>query len=445
MTTEFKSDLFESEVAFTLEEANGEVDGQHVIGKVSGTFFVPNGKSRNKRYYTKSLWEKTLSRPEIQSRLKNKQMIGTIGHEQILDDDAVLQGKVSHITTKLSVDADGKGVGEALILGTPSGHILKTMCGAGVKMFTSSRALGGYKGEFEGLPVVDETKYRLKGFDFVLDPGFLEANPSLIESLKESMDILQSIETTPYKPESTKSITEENNMSVSADKELLENFVRENNSLKKDLDGSLTENETLKSSVGEIKEELETLKTNAKNAEGLTEKLAASDVTVAELQEKLKAYEELGTVEEIDTALTEGKELVSQYKAFGAPSEIEEALTQAKDKIVEYKKLGSVEEIDTAFERMREINKKRKGEKNDTRAEEFAKEIGAPVEAVKKVYEHISEDEIKEMFKDVVQTKRAGDRFAKTTSKVTEKKDGEEERPRYFDKDNATRLQESFK
>ena len=439
MADEFKSDLFESDIAFTLEEASGEVDGQHIIGKVSGTFFVPNGKSRNKRYYTKSLWEKTLSRPEVQSRLKNKQMIGTIGHEQILDDDAVLQGKVSHITTMLEVNADGKGVGEALILGTPSGHILKTMCGAGVKMFTSSRALGGYKGEFEGLPVVDENKYRLKGFDFVLDPGFLEANPSLVESLKESMDKLQNIEIITEIKKSTKG-----EIDMSADKELLENFVRENNSLKKDLDGSLKENESLKSSVNEVKEEIDALKSNAKNATELTEKLTASDVTIAELKEQLAAYEELGSVEEIDTALTEGRDLVREYKAFGAPSEIEEAMTQAKDKIVEYKKLGSVEEIDTAFERMKEINKKRKGEKNDSRAEEFAKEIGAPVEAVKKVYPHISEDEIKEMFKDVVQTKRAEHRFTKTTSKIDERK-GDEERPRYFDKNNATRLQESFK
>ena len=439
MADEFKSDLFESDIAFTLEEASGEVDGQHIIGKVSGTFFVPNGKSRNKRYYTKSLWEKTLSRPEVQSRLKNKQMIGTIGHEQILDDDAVLQGKVSHITTKLEVNAEGKGVGEALILGTPSGHILKTMCGAGVKMFTSSRALGGYKGEFEGLPVVDENKYRLKGFDFVLDPGFLEANPSLVESLKESMDKLQNIEIITEIKKSTKG-----EIDMSADKELLENFVRENNSLKKDLDGSLKENESLKSSVNEVKEEIDALKSNAKNATELTEKLTASDVTIAELKEQLAAYEELGSVEEIDTALTEGRDLVREYKAFGAPSEIEEAMTQAKDKIVEYKKLGSVEEIDTAFERMKEINKKRKGEKNDSRAEEFAKEIGAPVEAVKKVYAHISEEEIKEMFKDVVQTKRAEHRFTKTTSKIDERK-GDEERPRYFDKNNAQRLQESFK
>ena len=31
MLNEFKSDLFDTEVAFTLEEANGEVDGQHFL------------------------------------------------------------------------------------------------------------------------------------------------------------------------------------------------------------------------------------------------------------------------------------------------------------------------------------------------------------------------------------------------------------------------------
>jgi len=232
-------------------------------------------------------------------------------------------------------------------------------------------------------------------------------------------------------------------LNMSADKLLLENFVKENNSLKGDLDDSLKEIETLKTSNSELTEENASHKANASDAKAIEEKLTASEVVVKELTEKLAEYEDLGSVDEIDTALTEGKELVVEYKQFGAPVEIEEALTQAKDRIVEYKKLGSVDEIDTAFERMREINNKRKGEKNDVRAEEFAQEIGAPVEAVKKVYGKLEEDEIKEMFKDILATKKAGDRFSKSSKRIEEKTPGE--RPRYFDKENGSRLQESFK
>ena len=74
------TDIFEAVQLTPLDESK-EVDGKHIIGKMAGTFFVPNGTSRNGRHYTESLWKRQISLPEIQEKLKNRNMYGTIGHK----------------------------------------------------------------------------------------------------------------------------------------------------------------------------------------------------------------------------------------------------------------------------------------------------------------------------------------------------------------------------
>ena len=69
---QFKQDLFESGLPFTIEEAKETIQGQGVIGKVKGPFFVPDGVSRNNRYYSKDLWEQTLSRVMLRNVLKRE-------------------------------------------------------------------------------------------------------------------------------------------------------------------------------------------------------------------------------------------------------------------------------------------------------------------------------------------------------------------------------------
>ena len=449
MIPEFKSDVFDQPVNLTLEEAKGEVDGKNIIGKVSGTFFVPNGKSRNKRFYPESLWRKALSDKNIQERLANRQMLGTIGHDQPLDDDAVKEGKVSHVVTKLEIK-EGKGYGEALILGTPAGQILKTMTGAGVRMYTSSRATGGYKGEYEGLPVVDENRYNLKGFDFVLDPGFLEANPSLVEELKESIDTLINLERNVS--EKVTSNTKEKE-EMKDNKELLEQLVVENRSLKSDVQDALKENETVKASLGDAEETIELLKDKLKKYEGKDvsvdqyEKLGSPteiEEKISKLEEQVAAFDEIGSVEEIQTAFKDGLALVREYKEIGTPEEITQALTVARDRIREYKELGTPDEIKEAFRLIREVNKKRKEEQNTLKAEELAKELSVSVESVKKVYGKMDDDEIREFFKDISESSRYGTKYRKT--KKVEESNGKDEdvKERYFDKPVGRRLMESF-
>ena len=81
------------------------VDGQNVLAIVEGICFVPNGKSRNNRYYPETLWRKALAHPEVSEKLSNKTMFGCIGHEDkpVCESD-ITEGKVSHIVTDLWID-----------------------------------------------------------------------------------------------------------------------------------------------------------------------------------------------------------------------------------------------------------------------------------------------------------------------------------------------------
>lgn len=401
----FNTDIFEA-VTLEISEADSGSAGNHALAKVKGVFFVPDGTSRNKRFYPKSLWEKTLSRKEVQEKISAKRMLGTIGHDQVINDTAILEGKVSHIVTKLYIDEKGQGMGEAEILDTPAGRALNTLLKAGSKLFVSSRAMGGFKGERNGLPVVDEDSYGLQTFDFVIDPGFLEANPTLKESIESVFDDNNEIVNNKTTEE-----TGEGNMS---DKELANYITEQNATFKKDLESALSENEKLKSELAVANNE--------------TNNLREENEELVTVKEELETYKEFGTVEEIKTA-NEANEAVkaelAEYKAIDTdiegPSDIVEAIEAASTLIGEYKELGTPESIKECLEKLNEyksevdeygtveeieelfnyaktaIETEKEAKKNEA-IKTLATELKVSEEKVSKVYDKLSEEEIKDLF-----------------------------------------------
>ena len=188
------NEVFAPRIDWVVEDVNKDggpvVDGKYVIGRVLGEFFVPDGESRNLRFYTESLWKKVLGNQDVGRRMGERKIFGTIGHdEEPVTEQQLRRGEVSHIVTRLWIDEDASGVkrgmGEALILSTPAGQYLNTYLRAGCRLNTSSRASGSLAEgrDHNGIPVVDEDTYVFETFDFVLDPGFLQAKPDLVEQL----------------------------------------------------------------------------------------------------------------------------------------------------------------------------------------------------------------------------------------------------------------------
>jgi len=399
----FKSDIFEPEKEFIVEEAISSIEGQPVLCKVKGTFFVPDGTSRNKRFYPKSLWEKAINKKEIKEKLDSKRMFGTIGHDQAINDAAILEGKISHIVTDLRIDESGNGVGEALILDTPAGRGLSTLLKAGSKLFVSSRAMGKYKGEKNGLPVVDEDSYDLQTFDFVIDPGFLEANPSIKESLEK---VFQDEKT------NNKESTGESKMD---DAKLAQHIMDENTTLKTDLNNALTENRDLQDNVAvandkvrnleeeiqafeEVKEILEEYKALG-DVESIKEKLEEAESVKAELAEWKAIDEDIEGPQEIIEATEAAIELIKEYRKVGStPEVIREALEELgyfREEVLEY---GTLEDIEKLYKFAEEAVTREKELERKEGIASLAKELGVSETRIEKVYGKLSDEEIRETF-----------------------------------------------
>jgi hypothetical protein len=153
-----------------------------VLAVVEGVFFVADKPSRNGRLYPRELWENALSSPDLKRMLQNRLLFGTVGHVEEQLDDLIREGKVSHVVTELKMMQDGRGWGRAEILDTPVGRVLKTLLESGSKLSVSSKAYGEYEGQTsEGYWKVSPSSFLLERFDFVVDPGFLEAQPEVKE------------------------------------------------------------------------------------------------------------------------------------------------------------------------------------------------------------------------------------------------------------------------
>lgn len=413
-----KRDLFEATSPFKIVEEQGTVGNTAILAKVQGPFFVPNGTSRNKRFYSEQLWSKCIGKPSVQERLLKKRMFGTIGHETEINDETLLEGKISHIVTDLAVEKnDIKGYGEALILDTPAGRILNTVIRAGAGMFTSSRALGKFNGNNEaGVPKIDEDTYDLQTFDFVIEPGFLQANPKVVESLNEL-----------HKPEvepQTKIIETSINKKDQGDKmelqELLKKSTEEVGSVKAKLSEAVDANKALTAQVEDLKKQLSESSKSAPvaaKAEDYKKQMEAA-------QKLLKEYQEIGMAKDIKIAFAEAKKLISAYRVHGTPVQITQALTSAHEVLSQYREIGTPKQVNTVLEKFTSIAVEQKKAIEAKKIATLAKELSVSEAKVKSLYGKLSESEIRDLFKDVKEEVVNQNRFAKkpvveSTKKVT--------------------------
>ena len=406
-------------VRFDIVESASEVDGVHVLSKVRGVFFVPDGKSRNGRYYPKELWENVVNDPEVKSKLKSKAMYGTVGHSQKIDDQAVLEGKVSHMVTSLSIEK-GKGIGEALILNTEAGRNLNTILQAGGSMFVSTRADGTFEGKHEGLPIVNPKTYNFDTVDFVLEAGFLEANPNLAESYNNILECNQDNKN-----------KEGNTMS---DK-LIEMLSNDNADLKVDV-------KTLGNEITTLKEAKETLEEENKHLTGemvkfeeaskkikeMEDEIEAKEKEKKEMEEKLASFEKLGeSAEDVEGTLTNAlahiKKVNEELGGFdSAKSALEEAIA-FKTKVDE---AGGLESLIEAKAKIKEMEDEKEKEEKEKEKKELAEELNISEEKVAELLETNDAEAIRKMFTALEENLDKA-KYKKVFEKKSKKSEEEEE------------------
>ena len=187
------------EVEYITEEK--ESGGKNY--KIKGIFLQADIKNSNGRVYPMEVLEKEVAKYN-RNFIKENRAFGELGHP---DGPTVNLERVSHMITSLT--PDGKNfIGEAKIMETPMGKIVKNLMDEGAKLGVSSRGMGSLN-QKNGANYVRDDFYLATAADIVADPsapnafveGIMEGKEwvwnhgSLVEAhvadLKEKFDVKQ--------------------------------------------------------------------------------------------------------------------------------------------------------------------------------------------------------------------------------------------------------------
>ena len=147
--------------------------------KIKGIFLQADIKNRNGRVYPMEILEKEVTRYNKKFINENR-AYGELGHP---DGPTVNLERVSHMVTELY--PDGKNfVGEAKIMGTPMGEIVKNIMDEGGKLGVSSRGMGSLD-QKNGANYVRDDFYLATAADIVADPS---APNAFVEGIMEGKE-----------------------------------------------------------------------------------------------------------------------------------------------------------------------------------------------------------------------------------------------------------------
>ena len=171
--------------------------------KIRGIFMQADVKNRNGRVYPMEVLEKEVTKYN-KNFIRENRAFGELGHPE---GPTVNLERVSHMITKLHPD-DKNFIGEAKIMDTPMGKIVKNLMDEGAKLGVSSRGMGSLDSK-NGANYVRDDFYLATAADIVADPsapnafveGIMEGkewvwnNGSLVEAhvadLKKKFDVKQ--------------------------------------------------------------------------------------------------------------------------------------------------------------------------------------------------------------------------------------------------------------
>ena len=173
-TVKLISEAIEDVEYITEEKENG---GKNY--KIRGIFMQADVKNRNGRVYPMEVLEKEVNRYN-KKFINEDRAFGELGHP---DGPTVNLERVSHMVTELY--PDGKNfVGEAKILKTPMGEIVKSLMDEGAKLGVSSRGMGSLD-QRNGANYVRNDFYLATAADIVADPS---APNAFVEGIMEGKE-----------------------------------------------------------------------------------------------------------------------------------------------------------------------------------------------------------------------------------------------------------------
>jgi len=159
---------------YLVEETNGKKNY-----KIKGVFLQSDIKNRNGRIYENDILSKEVDR-YTKEFIDKKRAFGELGHP---DGPTVNLERVSHMITSLK--GEGKNfIGEAKIMDTPYGKIVKGLIDEGAQLGVSSRGMGSLV-QKNGSNYVGKDFYLATAADIVADPS---APDAFVEGIMENKE-----------------------------------------------------------------------------------------------------------------------------------------------------------------------------------------------------------------------------------------------------------------
>ena len=148
--------------------------------KIRGIFMQADIKNKNGRVYPMEILQKEVKRNN-EEFINEKRAYGELGHPE---GPTINLERASHMITALY--PDGKNfIGEAKILATPMGEIVKTLMDEGAKLGVSSRGMGSLEEKKDGASYVRNDFYLATAADIVSDPS---APSAFVEGIMEGKE-----------------------------------------------------------------------------------------------------------------------------------------------------------------------------------------------------------------------------------------------------------------
>ena len=168
-----------SEAVEEVEYITEEKEDGNKNYKIKGIFMQADIKNRNGRVYPMEVLSNEVAKYN-KNFIKENRAFGELGHP---DGPTVNLERVSHMITSLT--PDGKNfIGEAKIMSTPMGEIVKNLMDEGAKLGVSSRGMGSLD-QKNGANYVRDDFYLATAADIVADPS---APNAFVEGIMEGKE-----------------------------------------------------------------------------------------------------------------------------------------------------------------------------------------------------------------------------------------------------------------
>jgi hypothetical protein len=387
-----KPDCFESlviskkNIRYELNESEqkeNEKLSKKILAVIEGQMIIIGGKSRNGRVYQESpvnFWEYVLKNEEVQRRFKDGQVLGRLGHYTgAVTEEQMQDGLVSHRLVELiPSEKNGiKGYGKIYVLDTEAGRNTLVFLESGTVLYVSTRGEGSYRDPVN--KIVDWEDFEFETIDFVLNPGFFEAKPT-ISKINEELELEIKVEEKKMDKEFLEKLEK-----ITESKETL---VRENASL------TITNQNLLKEKT-DLTEEVKKVRVVLATYEALDKDPQELKKTMKEATTIFEKLSNLGTPESITEQLKKQNETIQKYALLGTPEKIEEALKNQDSIIKSYKKLGEVDSIEKALKNQESIIESYRTKVKTLKASSSSKDITANALVLSEEFDITAENAVK--------------------------------------------------